>query len=169
MTIANLLFVHTATQEDQDKGDKAKQEQAIQDLIQTWLARLQLISVIVSNFPHEITKLIIFSSSVNILCLNWIRPTWKSTSYFEPTCPSDNSSSKYLFYVCFSYPRLFRWVSVFFFYLSMTLNFSLQLLYLFSVPSFLLGINSQLLRMMRKKLNQRWLIHRHPSTQTQKK
>ena len=70
MTIANLLFVHTATQEDQDKGDKAKQEQAIQDLIQTWLARLQLISVIVSNFPHEITKLIIFSSLVNILCLN---------------------------------------------------------------------------------------------------
>jgi len=38
------------TQEDQDKADKAKQQQAIQDLIATWLARLQLISVISTFF-----------------------------------------------------------------------------------------------------------------------
>jgi hypothetical protein len=39
----------TVTQEDQDKVDEEDEEKAMQNLVQTWLERLQLISVIVSK------------------------------------------------------------------------------------------------------------------------
>ena len=37
------------TQEDQDKEDEQNEQKAMQNLVQTWLERLQLISVIVSK------------------------------------------------------------------------------------------------------------------------
>ena len=45
----SLLFFCAVTQEDQDKEDEENEEKAMQNLVQTWLERLQLISVIVSK------------------------------------------------------------------------------------------------------------------------
>ena len=42
-------FLHTVTQEDQDRADEEDERKAMQNLVQTWLERLQLISVIVSK------------------------------------------------------------------------------------------------------------------------
>jgi len=38
----------TVTQEDQNKQDEEKRREAIRDLVESWMDRLQLISVIVS-------------------------------------------------------------------------------------------------------------------------
>jgi hypothetical protein len=37
------------TQDDQDKADEENEHEAMQNLVQTWLERLQLITVIVSK------------------------------------------------------------------------------------------------------------------------
>jgi hypothetical protein len=42
-------FWCAVTQEDQDKVDEDDERKAMQNLVQTWLERLQLISVIVSK------------------------------------------------------------------------------------------------------------------------
>ena len=42
-------FLCAVTQEDQDKVDEEDEREAMQNLVQTWLERLQLISVIVSK------------------------------------------------------------------------------------------------------------------------
>jgi hypothetical protein len=42
-------FLCAVTQEDQDKVDEDDEREAMQNLVQTWLERLQLISVIVSK------------------------------------------------------------------------------------------------------------------------
>ena len=42
-------FLCAVTQEDQDKVDEEHEREAMQNLVQTWLERLQLISVIVSK------------------------------------------------------------------------------------------------------------------------
>lgn len=45
------IIVSAVTQADQDKADEEKHREAIENLVQTWLSRLQLISVIVSKLP----------------------------------------------------------------------------------------------------------------------
>jgi hypothetical protein len=42
-------FLCAVTQDDQDKADEENEHEAMQNLVQTWLERLQLITVIVSK------------------------------------------------------------------------------------------------------------------------
>ena len=41
------------TQEDQNKEDEEKRREAIRDLVESWMDRLQLISVIVGGTAHK--------------------------------------------------------------------------------------------------------------------
>lgn len=52
-----IVFMYAVTQDDQDRADLAKEQEATQNLVETWLQRLQLISVIVSNATFCRTQL----------------------------------------------------------------------------------------------------------------
>lgn len=63
-------FLCAVTQEDQDKVDEEDEREAMQNLVQTWLERLQLISVIVSKAMFYQEKYRLIESSDNILCFD---------------------------------------------------------------------------------------------------
>lgn len=61
----------TVTQQEQDEGDDQKRREALRDLVESWMDRLQLISVIVSGFvelPMLPSKL--FNFSDNFFCVH---------------------------------------------------------------------------------------------------
>ena len=64
------VFWCAVTQEDQDKVDEDDEREAMQNLVQTWLERLQLISVIVSKVMFYQAPTYLYVSSDNILCFD---------------------------------------------------------------------------------------------------
>ena len=64
------VFWCAVTQEDQDKVDEDDEREAMQNLVQTWLERLQLISVIVSKVMFYQAPTCLYISSDNILCFD---------------------------------------------------------------------------------------------------
>ena len=63
-------FWCAVTQEDQDKVDEDDEREAMQNLVQTWLERLQLISVIVSKAMFYQAPTCLYILSDNILCFD---------------------------------------------------------------------------------------------------
>ena len=55
------------TQADQDKADEEKQREATQNLVQTWMERLQLISVIVRKKKKKNSQVLCPSRTTNSL------------------------------------------------------------------------------------------------------
>lgn len=164
-------FFCAVTQEDQDKIDEEDEREAVQNLVQTWLERLQLISVIVSKamFYNALQK---YRSMSNLQTTFFASTESGMLGKSLPSSGNTLSTVGQVTNICFMCALLVHAHAcrfVYYFQLAMTINFHLQLLYLFLVHSFSSAINSKLPNITRRKLNMRWSIHRHPSRVTQKK
>ncbi|KAG7449725.1 uncharacterized protein BT62DRAFT_603606 [Guyanagaster necrorhizus] len=86
-----LLTRYSDTQEDQDKEDEEARRKATKDLVQSWMDRLQLISLIVRTvLPHEIPINVLqttFFASVEAGLLQVSTPSQgDATSAWERAC-----------------------------------------------------------------------------------